>query len=578
MNTIFQHYFVNDNDESWRVELLTAGDDLENHTLTSIPYDVIQSEILWECTLADNMPIGLPETPTVTVVFNLNKLQGSSALEHLRDRLISPFIQKEVSHAVANSSTVNSLVQTYSMPTVIKLAKRIENEYVEQFIGVQRITPEVRISEESHLEVEFFHFVRGCLEAVAFDIYKLSDYALFVSRGDTEPPETEADMRIFSKIVHGAIPNNTTSEGMMNIVTKVYNNFGYRFFPALEQLVSFATDVARSLLRDNNTLPGGLEYTKGIVEYARFFKMTHPSGQNKLIRDGKSSEITDLSDIVLPYEPYGDTPSDKKTLFDFLFDICEPTLGSWTAHGFGTSPLGAIRTSSHIDVDAGVIAPSSEVNLRTGVVGAAEVVSDNGDKVRFETKATGLADEDFALSPFFTNVTDELDDNASYYRGELSTNTSVVLGKLYYEFLLPLSGGGAQGLLVSVHPECYVGNILSESEQVYTSEPINERNPSTEDVNDWLLKKRKTVGLLAGIGKSVANLFGRPDQYSFEFDCDVSTASPLHVGHSIDIDQTNGKVVESYIASGNIEGIVTSCKTNIGTGRSTVTVFVYGQP
>lgn len=96
MNVIYYYNLTAHNGWLWRFEIITSDTTLlSNPTYIEIPENAVTSEITWQAKF-QNAPIGLTDTPSVTMSFNMANLASSPELLALRAKLDSPFLPFDV--------------------------------------------------------------------------------------------------------------------------------------------------------------------------------------------------------------------------------------------------------------------------------------------------------------------------------------------------------------------------------------------------------------------------------------------------------------------------------------------------
>lgn len=93
MNVIYFTNIYARNGWKWRLEIFTADVvPLSSPTYVDLGLAVVSDEITWAAKY-NKLPIGLSETPSLKLKFNISALEDNTTLQHLRDRLFDQFVQ-----------------------------------------------------------------------------------------------------------------------------------------------------------------------------------------------------------------------------------------------------------------------------------------------------------------------------------------------------------------------------------------------------------------------------------------------------------------------------------------------------
>jgi hypothetical protein len=193
------------------MELFTADPaPLNTPTEIVLPDNCVTKESLkWSCKFASGLPIGITDTPTLTVTFNLETLLATPELDFLRNRLLKPFLIENVAPTVvpaytetqrvwvvdANeveggywqdvitnipAQTIEPDVKEYKLTNVIILKSDKGDSALDEanfrfmFTGCQRLSPTAKLFFKTArkgayrpLSVEFMHSARFVLEQIS---------------------------------------------------------------------------------------------------------------------------------------------------------------------------------------------------------------------------------------------------------------------------------------------------------------------------------------------------------------------------------------------------------------------------
>ncbi len=549
MNVIFQHSFQAANGWRWLVQMHTADPaPLASPTVVTLPENCIINEGLeWACKFSD-LPIGLTDTPTLKVSFNLASLSGSPALDHLRLRLQQPLLSEVVPSALipAYSETVQIWnedpndprasgwidvttnypaqsiapdIAEYKLTNFIILkcdkgesALAVQDFYY-LFTGCQRPSPSAKLKNLQNknfasITIEFFHSARFVLEQI-----NATMLATYIRKKPSFYHSYAADVEfdnVPKKVQFLTQPKDVKETYAGMIFYKVFD-----FYGALDEV---ATEINKKVERkaiSGVTIPvGGLGWAQLKAPVLSDFSAGSTVDTTQMYFIGSVLEPSDGKSRGGLLDA-GSALYQRETIFDVLKECYEA----------GCIVRYDVFTYFHLDPMrgeySGITLTSDDLQVTDEDRGAAvyrgvEIAAQNISNVRYTITGASFADKDWALKLFWHNATPESEGE----KKEIDSADRVVSQKYNTTKLYALVGGN----MVAVHPSCGFDNGAS----VLTTPSVSKSAPS--DLTgvlrrDWKWGKAEydyvvrgwteTTGLHTLVAQEILTLFGDYDQVKF---------------------------------------------------------------
>lgn len=527
MNAIFFYNLTAKNGWRWRFEIITAGDTLlSNPDYVEIPENVITEEITWTAKFP-KAPLGLSDTPSVKLTFNLENLGTSPQLEYLRSRLEAPFlvfdmpflINPDSSYPVYDPETDTFVTQDIpgGTPQLVKIRLtnvlrvmtdygdpnttsfeqlRGTNENAENstmvFSGVQDFSPagDDDLLTDA-LTIEFMHLNRYVLQQI-------------------NPSMLDSRMRSIAPIIAASVivtgwkdPSSTRrielhetsgddySYESMNIQLYSVQNF----FNAISTLFR---EVRKYLIRQDGFTWNGFET---YLQFARFYKINLNTGLQ-----GAALNANELLFIGRIYPSYTDGGAPEavggtfsqgskfwsyKTLFDFFVDICE----CGTKELYRETGLSAQLLKTSLIIPPGAIIQLTRDSIGLEAQSTRQYAALSGFEVAvaestiaLNSFGRALVEETFNFDMYFHNVFRQWEyafcpDNttSAVVRG-YSTNAAALEGQLFY-----LDGPTR---VIAAHPACDFAD-----ENAYVQDLFQTGDTISPNAFKWLYPAFLGIGI-----------------------------------------------------------------------------------
>lgn len=364
MNVIFFYNLIAANGWRWRFEIITPDTTLlSNPQYVEIPENVISADITWQAKFP-NAAIGLCDTPSVKMTFNMANLEGSAELLGLRQRLDAPFLQFDAPFAnvpdytyewfnpeTAMFETVtvpgySAKVRTIRLSNVLRVMTNYGNNAVTfndlfgtdanaqstamVFSGIQTMQPPSTYNhKQKTLTIEFMHLNRYVLEQI-------------------NPSMVDAQISLIAPYITNSVIIHAWKDSVSTRRIELHETTGDEesyesdniflwktndFFTALSTLFR---EIRKYLIRQD-----GFTFTSfnSYLDFARFYRQNLDNGQKAAMLD-----VSDLYFIGKVFSSNADdnTPElvagtfsesskfyEFKNMFDFMVDMFENGLKSF---------------------------------------------------------------------------------------------------------------------------------------------------------------------------------------------------------------------------------------------------------
>jgi hypothetical protein len=527
MNAIFFYNLTAQNGWRWRFEIITASDTLlSSPQYIEIPDNIIGEEITWQAKFP-NAPLGLSDTPSVKLMFNMENLSATPGLEYLRSRLESPFLVFDMpfpsapneNYQVYNPETndfepatvqggapqvakirltnVLRVMTDYGNPNTANFDSiRATNDNAENstivFSGVQAFSP---AGEDdlltSALTIEFMHLNRYVLEQI-------------------NPSVVDAQMKTIAPAVAASVIltgwKDSASARRIEIHQTSGDDYSYQslniqLYPvqALFSAVSnLFVKVRQHLIRQSGFAWNGFET---YLNFARFYRINMDTGlQGTVLNTGNLYFIGRIYPSYTDggtFEAVGGTFSQGskfwgyKNMFDFFVDLAEcGTKELYRETGFSAQLLKTsliIPPSATIELTRDTIGLDSQSTRQYAALSGFEVaVAEN--TIALSNFGRALVEDTFNFEMYFHNSFRQWEysfcpdnTNSPTVRG-YGTDAAALEGQLFY-----LDGPAR---VIAVHPACDF-----ENETGYEQDLFQTGDTISPSAFAWLYPRFLGIGI-----------------------------------------------------------------------------------
>jgi hypothetical protein len=550
MNVVFRHTFRAANGWRWQIQIHTADPaPLVSPMVITLPENCIINEGLeWACKFSD-LPIGLTDTPTLKVSFNVASLVGTPALDHLRLRLQRPFVVEVVPDVIIPATTEEQQrweiepydgsgywrnytvpVPAYSLSPDIKdfkLTNHIlltsdegnsalpEANFAYMFSGCQRPSPSAKLTglrnpNFSTITIEFFHSARFVLEQISADM--LSAYIRKRPSVQRNYAANVSFLDVPKKAQFIEQPKDVTETSAAMSFWKVSD-----FFAAINEI---AEEIGKKVYRrtaDVAIIPtGGYGFVRFHYAGISDFDQSILIFGNDIYFLGSVSNPPDwkkqggLLDKGSPL--YG-----EETVFDVLKLIYEAgSLVTYTEINTG------FIASKMRGTDSGVTLTTDDVQIDEADNGATtirgvELNMQGISNIRYTNTGASFADKDWTLKLFWHNATPEIDGE----KKETDSADQVISQKYNTTKLYTIASAD---YMLAVHPSCGLdsGATIVNTPSISKTAPNDLTGILRRDWKwgkpeyDYIVRQwTETTGYHTLVAQEILAIFGNYEQMKF---------------------------------------------------------------
>ena len=505
MNVIYYYNLTANNGWRWRFEIITSDTALlSSPAYVEIPEGVIQQEITWQAKFA-NAPIGLCDTPSVSLSLCMKYLDGSPELINLRTKLDAPFLNFDAPidtveglivevfnfelgiYEIVTIPDYSAQVPTIRLSNVLRVMTNFGNDAVTFndlrgtdenatnttmcFSGVQSISPPSSYNHKTKcITIEFMHLNRYVLE-------QINPGMVDVQMGLITPRKAR------TLIMHGfkgstpyAVELHQTSGDKDSFNAE--NIWLYKTDQLFEAIDTIFTQIRKYIIRQDGFTWNGFD---SYLLHSRFYRQNLLTGLQ-----GTTLLKSDLYFIGRVYSPATDGNDPEliggtfaqssrfygmKNMFDFIVDICECGTKA-IYYEYGLVPQLLATTTELPPNGAEQLTPDNlalgdESERQFGALGGYECEVSGGN-IAVSNFGRAQSEDRFNFVPYFHNVFQEFsyafcpDGKFNPVLRGMATDVASLEGQLFY----------ADGLTntIAVHPACdFKNNVLTYEKDTFTA-------------------------------------------------------------------------------------------------------------